>query len=87
MTKFKYNPGPFEPISDEEFKKRMGKISDELHTLYDIMPTLTQEEYRRRFKEALALTHDLGDNFVLLNTAWIEEREFEVYGKRWYEYE
>jgi molybdate-binding protein len=83
--KMEYN-FKFEEISDEEFQIRMEKYYSEMKSLYDIMPNLTHEEYKKKFKEVSSIIHNLGQHIVLPNTSWIEEREFEVFGNRWNDY-
>lgn len=76
----------FEKITDEEFELRMEKYRTDMKKLYDIMPTLTHEEYREKYKETFNIILNLGQHIVSPNTRWIEEREFEVFGKRWSDY-
>jgi len=73
----------YEEITDEEFQLRMEKYYSDMENLYNIMPTLTHDEYRKQFNEVFEIIHDLGQNVVFPNTTRIELREFEVFGKRW----
>ncbi len=75
----------FDEITDEEFQSKMGKYFTGMENLYNIMPTLTYEEYRKKFKEVFSIIHNLGQHIVMPNTSRIETREFEVFGKHWYE--
>lgn len=74
-----------EEITDEEFQLRMNKYYTDMGNLYDIMPTLTHKEYRKKFTEAFEIIHNLGQHIVLPNTTRMELREFEVFGKHWYD--
>jgi len=71
-------------ISEDEFEKIKENYYLDIKKLYDIMPNLTHEEYRKRFSE---ISNDLNSSQHLYfpNTAWIENREFEVFGKHWYD--
>lgn len=75
----------FETITDEEFQMRMAKYYNDMDNLYNIMPTLTHEEYRKQFKDVFNIIHNLGQHIVMPNTSRIEIREFEVFGKNWYD--
>ena len=69
----------------KSFKKRMIKYYSGIDNLYKIMPTLTHKEYREKFAELFDIIHNLGQYLVFVNTGRIEEREFEIFGKRWNE--
>ena len=75
----------WEEITEEELQKRIDKYYTEMGNLYDIMPTLTHEEYRKQFKEVFKTMHNLGQHIVLPNTTRIEQREFEVFGVHWHD--
>lgn len=71
-------------ISDEEFEIVKENYYSEMKKLYEIMPTLTWDEYREQFSKISNKLHEnSGQNILLPNTSWIEKREFEVFGKRW----
>lgn len=79
--KFKFST---KDISDEEFEIVVENYYSEMKNLYNIMPTITWDEYRKQFSEISNKLHEnSGQNILLPNTTWIEIREFEVFGKRW----
>lgn len=71
-------------ISDEQLEIVIENYYSEMENLYKIMSTLTWDEYRKQFsKISNDLRQNSGQNILLPNTAWIEIREFEVFGKCW----
>jgi hypothetical protein len=86
MDNYKFNFST-KNISDEEFEIVKENYYSEMKKLYEIMPTLTWDEYRKQFSEISNKLHEnSGQNILLPNTTWIEIREFEVFDKRWSDY-
>lgn len=67
-------------ISDEEFEIVKDDYYSEIKKLYEIMPSLTWDEYKKQFSEISNKLHEnSGQHILLPNTTWIEIREFEVF--------